>query len=69
VGPDLNVPRSIVEYRPEGQIKAFVRNPQSFRYTTMPAHEHLADEELDHLVAYFRYMSRHKVDPGAVGRK
>ena len=64
VGPDLNVPRSIVEYRPEGQIKAYIRDPQAFRYTTMPAHLELSDEELDDLVAYFRYMSKHKVDPG-----
>lgn len=64
VGPDLNVPRSIVEYRPVGQIKAYIRNPESFRYTTMPAHQHLSDEELEELVAYFRHMSHHKYDPG-----
>lgn len=63
VGPDLNVPRSIVEYRPEEQIKAYVRDPQSFRYTTMPAHPDLDDADLDALVAYFRAMSRLKHDP------
>ncbi len=65
VGPDLNVPRSIVEYRPAEQIKAFVRNPRSFRYTSMPAHEQLSDADLDALIAYFRFMSAHKHDPGA----
>ena len=64
VGPDLNVPRSIVEYRPADQIKAYVRNPQSFRYTSMPAHPHLTDADLDALVAYFSHMSEHKRDPG-----
>jgi mono/diheme cytochrome c family protein len=63
VGPDLNVPRSIVEYRPADQIKAYVRNPQSFRYTSMPPHPHLAEAELDALVAYFEAMSRRKRDP------
>lgn len=63
VGPDLNVPRSIVEYRPKEQIKAYVRNPQSFRYTTMPAHPGLSDADLDALVAYFEVMSHHKHDP------
>ncbi|MFN2427206.1 MAG: cytochrome c [Candidatus Binatia bacterium] len=64
VGPDLNVPQSIVEYRPEAQIKQYIRNPASFRYTSMPAHTHLGDAQLDALVAYFRAMSRNKRDPG-----
>jgi len=64
VGPDLNVPRSIVEYRPEDQIKQYIRDPASFRYTSMPAHKHLVDAQLDALVAYFRVMSRNKHDPG-----
>lgn len=63
VGPELNVPRSIVEYRPGAQIKAYVRDPQSFRYTTMPAHPHLADADLDALLAYFAAMSKLKWDP------
>jgi mono/diheme cytochrome c family protein len=69
VGPELNVPRSIVEYRPAAQIKAYVRDPGSFRYTSMPAHLHLSDAELDALVAYFETMSRSKFDPraGAAG--
>lgn len=64
VGPDLNVPRSIVEYRPAEQIKAFIRDPSSFRYTSMPAHEYLTDAQLDELIAYFRAMSTRKRDPG-----
>jgi mono/diheme cytochrome c family protein len=64
VGPELNVPRSIVEYRPPEQIKAYVRDPASFRYTTMPSHPHLSDSDLDALLAYFRHMSAHKHDPG-----
>jgi mono/diheme cytochrome c family protein len=64
IGPDLNVPRSIVEYRPVEQIKEYVRNPASFRYSNMPAHEYLDDRRLDELVAYFRAMSSRKHDPG-----
>ncbi len=64
VGPDLNVPRSIVEYRPEAQIKEYIRNPLSFRYTSMPAHEQFTGAQLDALVAYFRQMSQSKHDPG-----
>ena len=65
VGPELNVPMSIVEYRPAEQLKAFIRNPARFRYTTMPAHEHLSDEDLDALLAYFEAMSERKFDPRA----
>lgn len=65
IGPDLNVPRSIVEYRPIDQIKAFIRDPQSFRYTTMPAHPHLSDTQLDELIAYFTAMKDLKHDPRA----
>jgi mono/diheme cytochrome c family protein len=64
VGPDLNVPQSIVDYRPEAQIKQYIRKPSFFRYSSMPAHEHLSDAQLDGLVAYFRAMSRSKHDPG-----
>lgn len=63
VGPDLNVPRSIVEYRPVEQIRAYVRDPQSFRYTSMPAHPDLTDADLDALIAYFRAMRERKQDP------
>ncbi len=65
VGPELNLPLSIVEYRPEAQIRAFVRNPQSFRYTSMPPHPQLTEADLDALLAYFHAMAARKFDPGA----
>ncbi|HBZ68727.1 MAG TPA: hypothetical protein DEP35_02840 [Deltaproteobacteria bacterium] len=63
IGPDLNVPRSIVEYRPRDQIKAYVRDPSAFRYTSMPAHLDLSSARLDELIAYFEAMSTRKYDP------
>ena len=57
------MPRSIVEYRPVAQIKAYIRNPTTFRYGKMPAHPDLSDADLDALIAYFRAMSRAKHDP------
>ncbi len=63
IGPDLNVPKSIVEYRPEAQVKAYIRNPAAFRYTSMPSHEHLTAQDLDALIAYFRAMRDRKHDP------
>lgn len=67
VGPDLNVPRSIVEYRPVAQIRGYIRNPQATRYTSMPAHPGLGEAELDALIAYFHAMSERKDDPGLRG--
>ena len=64
IGPDLNVPRSIVEYRPVEQIKAYIRDPGTFRYTSMPAHRHLTPADLEALVAYFKLMRTLKHDPG-----
>lgn len=64
VGPDLNVPRSIVEYRPTEQVKAYIKNPATFRYGNMPAHERLTDTQLDALIAYFEAMRARKHDPG-----
>jgi len=65
VGPDLNVPQSIVEYRPEAQVRAYIRNPLAFRYGNMPAHPNMGDGELDDLLAYFRAMKDRKHEPDA----
>jgi mono/diheme cytochrome c family protein len=64
VGPELNVPQSIVEYRPAEQIKAYIRDPSVFRYTSMPPHSQLSDRQLDELIAYFTAMKALKHDPG-----
>ncbi len=65
VGPDLNVPQSIVEYRSEPQIRAYIQDPSTFRYGLMPAHPTLTDRDLDGLIGYFRAMSERKHDPDA----
>jgi cytochrome c1 len=63
VGPDLNIPQSIVEYRPDvAQLKAYIKNPATFRYGQMPSNDYLSDEDLDALVAYFRAMKDRKHD-------
>ena len=63
VGPELNVPRSIVDYRTADWIRAYVRNPQATRYTSMPAHPQFSEADLDGLIAYFTAMSTRKHDP------
>jgi mono/diheme cytochrome c family protein len=65
VGPDLNVPQSVVEYRPVDQIKAYIKNPLTFRYSQMPPHPKLSEKDLDDIVAYFTAMKDRKNDPDA----
>jgi mono/diheme cytochrome c family protein len=65
VGPELNVPKSIIEYRPEEQIREYILNPLAFRYGNMPAHGFLKKEDLDGLIAYFHAMHEHPHDPDA----
>lgn len=63
VGPDLNVPQNITEYRPIAQIRAYIRDPRTFRYGNMPANPHLDEDDLDSLVAYLRAMKDRQDDP------
>lgn len=63
VGPELNVPQSIVEYRPIEQVRAYIKNPRTFRYGNMPANPHLDEDDLDSLIAYFQAMKGRKQDP------
>jgi mono/diheme cytochrome c family protein len=69
VGPDLNVPLNITEYRPEAQIRAYIKNPLSFRYGNMPAFSHLKDQEVDGLIAYLKVMRVQKHDPAQAESK
>lgn len=62
VGPELNVPQNITEYRPVAQIKAYIKNPLTFRYGNMPAFKHFDDKALDGIVAYLTAMKDLKDD-------
>lgn len=64
VGPELNVPRSVVEYREADYLRAFIKNPWSFRYGAMPP-MNLSDAQLDDVLAYFAAMRDRKHDPDA----
>lgn len=64
VGPELNVPRNVTEYRQLEQLKAFVKNPLSFRYGNMPPFAHLTDSQLDAVFAYLSVMKEKQIDDG-----
>ena len=65
IGPELNVPRNILEYRDPSVVEAFIKNPLEFRYTVMPAHPNMTDSDLQDLIAYFRVMKTQKNDKDA----
>lgn len=65
LGPDLNVPQNILAYRPEEQVRAYIRDPKIFRYSSMPAHPEMSESDLDALVAYLRLMGENQSDPDA----
>jgi mono/diheme cytochrome c family protein len=54
LGPDLNSPKSVTEYRPKDQLKAFIRKPSGFRFGQMPDHEDLSDRNLEDLWLYLK---------------
>lgn len=61
VGPELNVPKNITEYRDAKTLRAFIHKVSSFRAKSkMPDFPQLTERDLDGLIAYFKYMSAHK---------
>ncbi|MDE1460692.1 c-type cytochrome [Spartinivicinus poritis] len=58
IGPDLNAPQSIVKYRPKTMIKAYIKQPSQFRFSNMPDHLDLSEQQLDALIDYFQHKSK-----------
>lgn len=67
VGPDLNVPRNVLEYRPTADVRAYIKDPRTFRYGTMPPHPDLSETNLDELIAYLDAKKTQKHDDAAAG--
>lgn len=62
MGPELNYPKSVTEYWRKKQLKAFIKNPASFRAgVRMPKPGNLSTTEIDEIVYYLEYMSDHKL--------
>ncbi len=63
MGPELNYPKNVTEYwRSDADIKAFIKNPASFRNECkMPAIDHLTDKEIDEVIRYLGYMAKNKI--------
>ncbi|MBL8922184.1 MAG: cytochrome c [Myxococcaceae bacterium] len=65
VGPELNVPQNVTEYRPREQLEAWVKNPLAFRYGNMPPFPNLTETEVDALLEYLTVMKERKHDEGS----
>ncbi len=62
MGPEFNIPKSITEYWQAVDIKAFVKDPYSYRYNSkMPPVEGIKDKEIDKIISYLSYMKDHKI--------
>jgi mono/diheme cytochrome c family protein len=70
VGPELNVPRNITEYRDDATLMAFIRNPRAFRARSpMPAFESdLTEQELRDILAYLHWLRDRKIAVDSAGR-
>ena len=58
IGPDLNAPQNILSYRSARMVKEFIKNPSKYRYTNMPDHDDLSENELNSIVEYLRYKGK-----------
>ncbi len=54
LGPDLNAPMNITEYRSSEMVKAMIKEPSKYRYTVMPDHPHLEEKDIDDLFKYLK---------------
>lgn len=63
IGPDLGAPQNILDYRSEKFVKAYIKNPEAFRYSKMPAHDHLSKQEVNDIVNFLKYHKAKKYFP------
>lgn len=61
IGPELNVPQNITEYRDAVTLIQFIRNASAFRAKSkMPAFPHLDPKNISDILSYLRAMRLHK---------
>lgn len=64
VGPELNVPLNVTEYWRPAPLRQLLLDPLAVRAgAKMPGFAHLGEPAIDDILAYLRYMKRHKIQP------
>ncbi|MEM7537800.1 MAG: c-type cytochrome [Chloroflexota bacterium] len=65
VGPELNIPQNVTEYRDRETLIGFIKNSSNYRLgSAMPVFDGiLADEEIDLLLTYIEWMGDNKIEP------
>lgn len=62
LGPELNAPKNVTEYWQTHDLKAFIRDPETYRYQSkMPAFSFFTDAEIDAVLAYLQQMKQQKL--------
>jgi len=41
-------------------IKEFIKHPSKYRYSQMPDHPDLSDQDLNNIISYFYYMNENR---------
>lgn len=60
VGPELNIPKNITEYRSTDFLRQWIRDPNQFRARARMPPTQLTAREIDEVIAYLQFMARHK---------
>jgi len=63
LGPELNVPKNITDYRDWAYLIQFIKDPSSFRARSkMPAFKNtLSDQAIEDVLNYFKWMRDHSI--------
>ena len=61
MGPELNVPQNILNYRDRAQLLAFIKNPSSFRFSSLMPPSTLSIKEINSVLDYLSAMSNRQV--------
>lgn len=66
LGPELNAPKNVTEYWRAADLRAFITDPQSYRYKSKmpPFGSQLSPAQIDDLLAYLQQMARQKIRSG-----
>ncbi len=54
IGPDLGAPKNITSYRDDQFLVNYIKNPENYRYSKMPAHEFLGDSSINQIISYLK---------------